>query len=389
MSGSIRSERRTIPLSKYNLEISILTALLPNGILLPHALTTITDNQAYLRSVLTRLKHAGLVSDRHRTLKAPKATYTIRYLEIQSAALSWLKEHSDIDWLSYLPDPLPSYTVSSDYSNSKLIRLLNSRTAEIVFSQLNIPTCRDETCHVGEQKWKLKDLIQDCKSQCKNVNEPVADTSITENKGTNMYFHSYSINENFKLSPTEIRQYQFSTHVGILVRRSKSYLVYAATPTGLVIQPRAALRTRTFAGMFLSRNRLTSETSVDAVQDSLIFCRNEKEFKKMFDKSYDAMNKNSTYTLSHLFHSVYAIPVTRDGVYMLDTIFYYQDNAIDLIEAASRAIADKYPCYTLTSAPLFPLKCDSDEVYVGIDMNLTNLQRFISNVMSEYNRSMS
>lgn len=186
MSGSIRSERRTIPLSKYNLEISILTALLPDGILLPHALKTITDNQAYLRSVLTRLKHAGLVSDRHRTLKAPKATYTIRYLEIQSAALSWLKEHSDIDWLSYLPDPLPSYTVSSDYSNSKLIRLLNSRTAEIVFSQLNIPTCRDETCHVGEQKWNLKDLIQDCKSQCKNVNEPVADTSITENKGTNM-----------------------------------------------------------------------------------------------------------------------------------------------------------------------------------------------------------
>lgn len=69
-------------MSKYNLEISILTALLPDGILLPHALKTITDNQAYLRSVLTRLKHAGLVSDRHRTLKAPKATYTIRYLEM-------------------------------------------------------------------------------------------------------------------------------------------------------------------------------------------------------------------------------------------------------------------------------------------------------------------
>lgn len=152
MSGSIRSERRTIPLSKYNLEISILTALLPNGILLPHALTTITDNQAYLRSVLTRLKHAGLVSDRNRTLKATKAKYNIRYLELQSAAMPWLKEHLDIDWISYLPDPLPSYAVSSDYSNSKLIRLLNSRTAETVFCQLNIPSCRDETCHVGEQK---------------------------------------------------------------------------------------------------------------------------------------------------------------------------------------------------------------------------------------------
>lgn len=40
------------------------------------------------------------------------------------------------------------------------------------------------------------------------MNEPVSDTSIAENKGANMYFHSYSINDTFKLSPTEIGQYQ-------------------------------------------------------------------------------------------------------------------------------------------------------------------------------------
>ena len=48
-------------------------------------------------------------------------------------------------------------------------------------------------------------------------------------KHEDIYFHSRDISQYFKLTEDEIQQHIFSTHIGLLISRGKSYFIYATT----------------------------------------------------------------------------------------------------------------------------------------------------------------
>lgn len=357
-------------MSKYELERCILSAFLPHGIALPVALKTLTDCQSYVKSTITKLKKAGLIADRRRTIKTSQHSYSVRYLELRPSALDWLKQYGDVEWLEYLPCPMPPYTMTAEFSNEKLIRLLKSITASIMFAQLNIQTWIEpysKECVPAS----FYDVICSVIDRYKNMNELCADNNICS--GKDMYFHSYSINEHFKLSKSEIQQYKFSNHIGILVRRSKSYLVYSTMPQGLRFRPGAVLRTRSYAASFLARNRLTQEMN-SCVQTGIILCSNPKEFKKTFDVNYNSALSDPNYRFTMLFEKIYAIPVCREGLYMLDNIFYYNNNLNN--ELISKLTAGS-PEYSRGTTSMYPLKYNGCNTYIGIDMELGGLQRLI------------
>lgn len=57
-------------------------------------------------------------------------------------------------------------------------------------------------------------------------------TYISENmhKSKDIYYHSRDISKIFELNLQEVQQYIFSSHIGLLISRGKSYFIYAATP---------------------------------------------------------------------------------------------------------------------------------------------------------------
>ncbi len=381
-------------MSKYELEKSILGVMLPDGIALSAALRTITDNQAYVRSVIPKLIKKGFIADRKITISLNGKRYPVRYEGITQTGLQWLKDNSDEEWIKHLPDPIPSFNLTKGYSNDKLNKLLKSITASIIFKQFNIPTWQEEKeyGHIPEvNSVSLKDLIGMARMEQahdKTVNENCAECQKNSSL-TDVYFHSFSICEYFKLSKEEVQQYKFSNHIGLLIRRSKSYLICCTNQKGLSLRTGVVCRTRSFAASFLARNNLTSELN-DAVQTGLVLCKNNVEFEKFFKENYESMiserNRQRKNRFADMFKNLHVIPITRAGLYELDGILYYGE---DLHKKATQKLLKGNDDFTEHDKVLYPLTYQGLPVYIGIDMELTTMQRFVKDALSEDNRDMT
>ena len=204
-------------------------------------------------------------------------------------------------------------------------------------------------------------------------------------KYEDLYFHSRDISQYFKLTEDEIQQYKFSTHTGLLISRGKSYFVYTSTPRGIQFNGSSVKRARISATHYLFTNSITDEHYY-SVQKGIIFCKNSKEFELTF-KSNRPAKKEGEYDkekmLKTMFHNLFLLPVCRESMYSLDEILTYQD---DLHDRAISELIRRDSLFQKSNNYDFELQYNNCETFVGIDMDIAQLQNVYDEIISELNR---
>lgn len=358
----------------------ILMCFMGEGILLPVALNTITDHQKYIKNLLSDLTKDGYIANRKMNIKGRNRTIAVTYKSIKPKGVQWLIDNcsEEYPWLTYLPNPVPKFSVRQISNTDVLYKFLQSITASIIFSNFGIKTVEaPRKIKKSSKSVFFKDMVMNAKTEYERVNNGnVTEKSINE---TNAYYHSKDISVNFKLSPEEVHQQAFSTHNGLLVVRSKSYFVYTGSAAGVTLHKSSVDRAKVSAGNMLFQNSITDEL-YNACQDGIIFCKNAKEWENTFQKLVLPNKKGKEQNMNELFMHLHLFPIIRDSMYELDSVLYHGTNLTEYIQ---KKLMEHDGAFKETDGFVW----NGYRVLVGFDMDIVKLQRFYREAVSEINRN--
>lgn len=364
------------------LKNQILMTCINEGIVLPYALKTLAEDERYINKVILKLTQQGLLTDRKITVKYKYTKYTVHYKAITQKGVQYLINNCSklYPWLAYLPNPVPKFSLTQISDTEQLYRFLKSITVSIVFKTFNIQTAEKERTSIKNHKNIFyKEMIFEAMSRYKK------DNGIVDNyaeEGT--YYHSKDIAQYFNITNPEMQQYKFSQHIGILTLRSNSYFIYHTKQQGLKLNIIAIDRAKQSAANFITENHINTPSKIER---GIIFCKNAAEFSKTFKRNYESINNwlyDKNKRLSKVFKSLYAVPINRNGVYMLDDILYYDEN---LHKKVKEKLFKLNPNFEEgIGGAITELMLNNSEAYIGIDMDMVKLQYFYHEVANNPNK---
>ena len=359
----------------------VLMACMYEGFLLPYSLKTITDNENFMSRTIQELTEKKLLTDRKITVKYKYTKYPINYKAITPKGVQYLIDNCSkvYPWLTYLPNPVPKFSLTQTNDVEQMYRLLKNVSATIMFQNFNIKTAIINTeCKSSAKNIFFKEMVFEAMSQYKK------DNGITDNYSEEgAYYRSKDISKYFHVSKEEGQQYKFSQHIGILTLRSNSYFIYHAIQQGLKINIHLMKRIKQSAGRFIEENNINS---LPDIEKGIILCKNAAEFSKTFNRNYGPVSdwiNNTNKRLSRAFKTLYAVPINRNGVYMLDDILYFDDK---LHEKAKEKLIEFNPNFKEGIGTITELTLNSSEAYIGIDMDMVKLQYFYHEVTDNPNK---
>ena len=256
-----------------------------------------------------------------------------------------------------------------------------------MFERFNIPThfmSRFNSESIEEQMAvSFREMIDKAKMDYLKATHQPNDIMRLEDTCNGIYFNSRDVRSDFPISEAEVNQHKFSSHIGLLVKNSASYLVYYAPPKGLLINIEATQRIRTYLRGFLVSNNYPITN--DFASEGIIFCRNAREFtntvrvnQEQLEKRLQAKKKkrdNKIHPwLSSAFRKLYIIPLTNDSLFTLDNIFARR---YGLHERIIKELGEAGMVFQRNSQHIFELWYDGAEAYIGIDFEMTKLQELI------------
>ena len=376
-------------MEKNQVKSMVLLMFMEEGMVLPSAFKTLTDDKKYVSNLLAKLTSEGYICNRRITVKSQNRKYAVTYKAICPKGVQWLIDNcsDEYPWLRYLPNPVPKFVLTTGTNSENLNRFLKSISASIIFSNFGIKTFKRsvQTNTSSAKSVNFQKMVSEAKEQYEQDKIQHGIKTESNKKYEDIYFHSRDISQYFKLTKDEIQQYKFSTHTGLLISRGKSYFVYTSTPRGIKFNSSSVNRARISATHYLFTNSITNE-QYGAVQRGIIFCKNSKEFELTFKTNKQVEKKKGFVkgeTLKQMFHKLFLLPVCRESMYTLDEILTYQD---DLHERAISELMRRDTQFKKVKNSVFEMQYNNCETLVGIDMDIIKLQNVYDVITEEQNR---
>ena len=135
------------------------------------------------------------------------------------------------------------------------------------------------------------------------------------------------------LTENDINQYLFASYIGLLTNCSVHYLVYAAKPQGLLFRYSTVKREQKLASGFLEQLYDNPDLS-KVVSNGIVFCKDKKEFKALFDenqKIYNSSKDKERKRLSSMFTHLYAFIMIRPAMFVLGSILCFNGTQTRLL----------------------------------------------------------
>ncbi|MDO5399182.1 MAG: hypothetical protein Q4G33_14790 [bacterium] len=374
----------------------ILMAFMREGMLISNVLRTITDQEPYMRKLLTQMTSEGLLAKGCVTGKRHSRKWTLTYRRITPKGVQWLIDNcaDEYPWLKYIPVPVPRFSVTQDLSGMRFARFLRSVSASVLFSNFGIETAQYKNLErtlTDEHKMitfrTLKANAIAAYEQTLKLPESASVDALVD-APVRRYYHSRDLKDVFALSESEAKQYMFSTHIGLLINRSYSYFIYYADVGGPLFERNVIERARTSARRYIRANNLTDE-GFGVCERGIVLCKNSKDFESMFRLNYNRIQNRTGINevnkgICYVFRNIYAVPLNSLSVYALDDILHYADEVENItIEQLLRIDTG----FERTNTRIIPLTYNGIKTYVGTSMELGCMQRFFIEAVSEHNRN--
>ena len=358
-------------------------ALMREGMATPSALLLLGGQQKYNRTVLTKLVKEGYIADRKITVTNQKKKQIIPYKVICPKGVQWLIDNcsDEYGWLSYLPNPVPRFSLTQITNNNQLNRQLNSISASVMFSMFDITTYEDiNETSTTRYKSSFIDMVNRAKREYEKANNSIIAVEKKSKNSKDIYYHTKDIKDSFSITKEEAKQYLFTTHIGLLNCCSLSYLIYASSSQGIQINMLNVSRTQISAINFLQEHCIQYQKN-DYVRNGIIFCKNAREFEGIIRANIEGYfsNKNKQRKLlKSAFNNLYIAPLQRCALSMLGyTLYYREKQYTTVLNNLMKKDIRFRERYRVTGNEVY-----YDEQYpvlIGMDMNLVRIQEFIIN----------
>jgi hypothetical protein len=381
------------------LKEKILMSCLDEGMIESCGIYCFYNKRAYLEQFISNMTKEGFFNNRKRTYTTQNKKFNTSYKAITNKGVQWLIDNcSDhYSWLKYLPNPICDFSIKVSTSSEGTNRFLKRKSASVIFSQVGIPTDTKEKNiyrHNSSENITLNELIEKAKqdeAQNKkhngiidipdfdglddnlinylNDNTDTAEYPLSE-EYPDMFYVSTDILQYFKLTQKELHQYKFSSHIGVLVSRLKSYLIYHTTPRGIAISESSVNRAKQSVQKFINATKAAPEF-LDCAEYAIIFCKNSREFETAFKDKY---NQRRGRGLSKLFNCLYMFPICYDTIPILAKVLAYKDNFHKKI---CEILTEKDARFTESEDNICELNFNNYEACICVDMEVSKLEYLV------------
>lgn len=354
----------------------LLKRIVDEGMIMKNPFIILTKNTHDLNRLLKRTVKSKLLSERK---FKTEAGYNIKYYAITPSGLEWIKNNcsEDLPWVKELMTPIPKFYLTQIRNHDSLYKFLKSITVSVILKQFDVKTIQSYITKQIKECTSIpyKKLIYNAKriSQDKIINGKTS----PEKK---IYIHSKDFRDYFTISKEEAHQYAFSNHTGVLLFRLTSYLIYTSTPDGIRILSKGTERYQRAVAEQFSKINAQNYTEKQS-KNGIIFCKNAREWVKTFNQNiFIDTNRKKQINIRGLFDNLYCLPITKDMMSILENILEYNgDYRERIIEYLLSS--DKDFKYT---NQFFYKGCEAS---MGLDMNLSWLQRIYNQASLEENRN--
>ena len=360
---------------KRELKCQILYCFLRNGIADMSNLILTYEKTQVVKNAVVELIKDGLIVKRQRKIKRNYRNYIIPFYSITEQGLTYLKNYysEEKKILSYIPNPIPKFETMSVKNQFIVYRVLKENSLYMMFNKANIDVKQDNQ----SKDCSFEELMSNIKDQYKQSNgykfEQYEKELLSPEQGT--YYPTSQIHTESRYTEEDKIQYSFQTQSGILTSRSKSYLVYHTNKRGLYITKRTIQRARQSLFTYIKNKNLTTEM-FDQLNSAIVFSKNAKEWVQIYT---DPDNQRYRCRISQLFQNMYCLPIRYESIAILNNIVKYEEKVNDYYY---NIIKEKYPSIKEYGAKLFQAEYQNKKVYIGITMNLAEVETLIERLDS-------
>lgn len=361
---------------KRELKCQILCCFLRNGIADMSNLILTYEKTQVVKNAVVELIKDGLIVKRQRKIKRNYRNYIIPFYSITEQGLTYLKNYysEEKKILSYIPNPIPKFETMSVKNQFIVYRVLKENSLYMMFNKANIDVKQDNQ----SKDCSFEELMSNIKDQYKQSNgykfEQYEKELLSPEQGT--YYPTSQIHAESRYTEEDKIQYSFQTQSGILTSRSKSYLVYHTNKRGLYITKRTIKRARQSLFLYIKNKNLTTEM-FDQLNSAIVFSKNAKEWVQIYT---DPDNQRYHCRISQLFQNMYCLPIRYESISILNNIVKYEEKVNDYYY---NIIKEKYPSIKEYGAKLFQAEYQNKKAYIGITMNLAEVETLIERLNSK------
>ena len=376
-------------MNKSKIKHDILMCLMETGVAFPQTIIEVLRGNNTIANNVTYLIKNGYVQRRNLTVKTSNyKSYTVSYITITRKAVQWLVDKYNDSYLPYIPNPVPRFQVTDIRTKEMMYRILKSSTAAIIFNSMDIEISGQQRNETSDSVY-FTDMIQQAKERYIKAKEGV----IGQYKGSNgniigqnnqklimddqklTFYPSRTIRDSFTLTEEEVQQYKFSTHIGLLANRSKSYLVYMSYTHGTSFRKQAVDRAQLSAKTLLRRQGLDVGLSMN-IGDGIILFKNIRELDKTFKKLIQHEQKaddelDIERKLSDIFGHMYGLVIKNRDIKVLERVLKDGDG---LRKEVCRYVLDNDIRFEEKFDNIMELRMDDIPAFVGVDMDLCRIQ---------------
>ena len=339
-------------------------------------LILVYEKAQVVKNAVAELIKDGLIVKRQRKLKRNYRNYIIPFYSITEQGLTYLKNYysEEKKILSYIPNPIPKFETMSVKNQFIVYRVLKENFLYMMFNRANCDVKQDNQ----SKDCSFEELMSNIKDQYKQSNgykfEQYEKELLSPEQGT--YYPTSQIHAESRYTEEDKIQYSFQTQSGILTSRSKSYLVYHTNKRGLYITKRTIKRARQSLFLYIKNKNLTTEM-FDQLNSAIVFSKNAKEWVQIYT---DPDNQRYHCRISQLFHNMYCLPIRYESIAILNNIVKYEEKVNDYYY---NIIKEKYPSIKEYGAKLFQAEYQNKKAYIGITMNLAEVETLIERLNSK------
>lgn len=361
---------------KRELKCQILYCFLRNGIADMSNLILTYEKTQVVKNAVVELIKDGLIVKRQRKIKRNYRNYIIPFYSITEQGLTYLKNYysEEKKILSYIPNPIPKFETMAVKNQFIVYRVLKENSLYMMFNKANIDVKQDNQ----SKDCSFEELMSNIKDQYKQSNgykfEQYEKELLSPEQGT--YYPTSQIHTESRYTEEDKIQYSFQTQSGILTSRSKSYLVYHTNKRGLYITKRTIKRARQSLFLYIKNKNLTTEM-FDQLNSAIVFSKNAKEWVQIYT---DPDNQRYHCRISQLFQNMYCLPIRYESIAILNNIVKYEEKVNDYYY---NIIKEKYPSIKEYGAKLFQAEYQNKKAYIGITMNLAEVETLIERLDSK------
>ena len=115
----------------------------------------------------------------------------------------------------------------------------------------------------------------------------------------------------------------------------------------------------------------------DQLNSAIVFSKNAKEWVQIYT---DPDNQRYHCRISQLFHNMYCLPIRYESIAILNNIVKYEEKVNDYYY---NILKEKYPSIKEYGAKLFQAEYQIKKAYIGITMNLAEVETLIERLNSK------